>query len=84
MLDEYVLDNNDAVSLLENIDNSKCFFNFVSEYDIDLSERKGKFPFIDENGDAIYDFEGLLYFYDEKVFTISNTNWIGDNIITIL
>ena len=84
MLDEYVLDNEDAVSLLENINNSISFFNFVSEYNIDLADRIGQFPIIDENGDAIYDFDGLLYFFNEKIFTISNANWIGDNIINIL
>lgn len=84
MLNEYILNNEEAVELLKDIDNSICFFKFVAEYDIDLSDRTGKFPYLNENDEISTEFKGLLYFYSKEIFDISQAKWLGNNSITIL
>ena len=84
MLNEYIFDNEDAVELLKDIDNSKCFFKFVAEYDINLTDRTDKFSYLDEGDKICTGFEGLLYFYSEEIFEISQEKWVGNNKITIL
>ncbi|GAP70549.1 hypothetical protein BA6E_124364 [Bacteroidales bacterium 6E] len=82
--EQYILDDDDAVSLLEEISNSKCFYNFIADNSIDLSDHSGSIPFIDEDGNIIYGFEGQIYFYDNEAYTLSNATWLGENKITIL
>ena len=84
MLDTYVFDCEDAVALLENIDNSICFFKFVADNLIDLTNRQDKFSYFDEDEDVNVGFDGLLYFYSDNAFSLSKEKWIGDNTITIL
>lgn len=84
MLDAYVFDCEDAVTQLKNIENSKCFIKFIAEYLVDLTDRTDKFPYFDEDENVNIGFEGLLYFYSEKAFNVSQAKWIGDNSLTIL
>ncbi len=84
MLDTYVFDCEDAIALLENIENSKCFFKFIAEYLVDLTDRTDKFPYFDEDENVNMGFDGLLYFYSEKAFNVSQAKWIGENSLTIL
>jgi len=84
MLDEYIFGCDDAMKLLEEMDNSKSFFKFISENNVDLSEHIGDLPYIDEDGVVCNEFDGLLYFYSESSFNLSKASWLGDNSITIL
>lgn len=84
LIEQYILDDKDAVSLLEEIGNSKCFYNFIADNAIDLSDHSGIIPFIDEDGNIIYGFEGQIYFYDNEAYEVSIATWLGENNITIL
>lgn len=85
MLDNYVFKCDDAIALLQNIDNSISFFKFVAEYKIDLTDRTDKFPYLDED-ECVHtdDYEGLAVFYSENAYDLSKASWLGDNPITIL
>ncbi len=84
LIEQYILDDKDAVSLLEEIGNSKYFFNFIADNAIDLSDHSGIIPFIDEDGNIIYGFEGQIYFYNNEAYEVSIATWLGENNITIL
>jgi len=84
LLDNYVFDNDKAFELLERMDNSICFFKFIAKYEINLSDRKDKFPYLDEDGKVHRSFDGLLFFYCNQAFRVSQAKWLGDNTITIL
>lgn len=81
---DYILDNEEATALLENIDNSVSFFRFVAENDVDLSDSKDKLPYITEDEDASTDYDGLLFFYSEDANNTSKEEWLGNNTISIL
>lgn len=84
LVEQYILDNEDVVNLLEEVGNSKCFYEFIAENEVDLSSHSDKIPFIDEDGNTVYGFDGLLYFYDNAAYNLSKFDWLGDNAITIL
>jgi hypothetical protein len=84
LVDQYILDNEDLVNLLEEIGNSKCFYEFIAENEVDLSSHSDNIPFIDEDNNTVYGFDGLLYFYDNAAYNLSKSKWLGENAITIL
>jgi hypothetical protein len=84
LVEQYIFDNEEAVILLEKIDNSKCFYNFIAENEVDLSNHSDNIPFIDEDNNTVYGFDGLLYFYDNAAYNLSKSKWLGENAITIL
>ena len=84
LLNRYVFDCEDAVKLLENINNSIGFFRFVAENDVDLSDKTDKFPYIDEDEHTVFGFDGLVYFFDENSYKLSHSKWLGDNSVKIV
>ncbi len=84
MLEDYVFDCEDAMALLKDMDNSKAFFKFIAEYKIDLADQMDRIPYLDEDEEVKTGFDGLLYFYSENAFNLSQAKWLGDNSITIL
>ena len=84
MLNRYVFECEDAVKLMENISNSMGFFRFVAENDVDLTDKTDKFPYINEDGQAVFGFDGLVYFFDENSYQLSQSKWLGDNSVKIV
>lgn len=84
LVEQYILDNEEAIKLLEEIGNSKCFYNFIAENEIDLSNHSDSVPFIDEDNTTVYGFDRLLYFYDNESYNVSKATWLGENDIKIL
>ncbi len=84
LLNRYVFDCEDAVKLLENINNSIGFFRFVAENDVDLTDKTDKFPYIDEDEHTVFGFDGLVYFFDENSYKLSHSKWLGDNSVKIV
>lgn len=84
IINDYIIDNEDAMSLLKNIDNSVSFIKFVAENGVDLSDNKEQLPYITEDDEASTNYEGLLLFYSEDAYNTSKEEWLGDNVINIL
>ncbi len=84
LVEQYVLNNEDVINLLEEIGNSKCFYEFIAENEVDLSSCSVRIPFIDEDNNIIYGYDRRLYFYDNAAYLLSKSNWLGENAITIL
>jgi hypothetical protein len=84
LIDKFVFGNSEVIQLLEKLDNSKCFYKFIAEYDVDLSVYKDSIPFIDEDENIVYGFDGLLYFFNSDAYDLSKAKWMGNNTITIL
>lgn len=84
IINDCVIHNEDAISLLENIDNSVSFFRFVADNDVDLSDNKEQLPYITEDEVVSTDYDGLLLFYSEDAYKTSKEEWLGDNVINIL
>ena len=79
-----IVDNSEAIELLKLPNNSVNFFKFVAEKEIDLSDKKNIVPYITEDGDAITDYNGYLYLYNEDAYRTSKESWIEDVAINIL
>lgn len=84
IINDYVIGNDDAISLLESIDNSVSFFRFVAENGVDLSNNKELLPYITEDDEVSTNYDGLLYFFSEDAYNTSKEEWLGDNVINIL
>lgn len=85
IVNDYIVDNEDAIELLKSIDNSVNFYKFVAEKEVDLSQAKNKLSFVNEDGNAItFSNDCYLYFYSDNAYQISKQTWIGDNDIQIL
>lgn len=84
IIEEYIADNADAIELIKDSSNSVCFYNFVAQNDVDLSEIKEKIPYITEDGEATTDYDGYLYFFTEDSYKTSKESWLGDNVLIIL
>lgn len=84
IINDCVIDNEDAISLLGTIDNSVSFFRFVAEKGIDLSGNKEKLPYITEDEEISTSYDGLLHFYSEGAYNTSKEEWLGNNVINIL
>lgn len=79
-----ILDNENAISLLRNIDNSVSFFRFIAENKVDLSNSEYQLPYITEDDDVSTDYDSLLLFYSKNAYNTSKEKWLGDNVINIL
>jgi hypothetical protein len=84
IISEHIADNENAIELLKNADNSVNFFRFIAQKEVDISDIKEKFPYINEDGNAITDYEGLLYFFSDESYKASKELWLGENVINIL
>lgn len=84
IITDCVLDNEDARTLLENIDNSVSFFKFVGEHKVDLSGNKDQIPYITEDEGVSTNYDGLLLFYNEAAYNTSKEKWLGGNVINVL
>lgn len=84
IINDCIIDNEDAMSLLKNIDNSVSFFRFVADNDVDLSDNKESLPYITEDDEVSTNYSGMLFFYNEDAYNTSKKEWLGDNVINIL
>lgn len=84
IINDCVIDNEGAISLLESIDNSVSFFRFVTENGVDISDNKEQLPYITENEEVSTDYRGFLFLYNEDAYNTSKEKWLDDNVINIL
>ena len=85
IVNDCIVDNEDAIELLRSIDNSVNFYRFVAEKEVLLSKAKNNLPFFNEDGKAItFSDDSFLYFYSEDAYQVSKQPWIGRNNIQIL
>lgn len=84
LIKNYIINDDDAIKVLDNIDNSIAFFRFVAFKKVNLSGMFDKIPHFDENGNSHYGLNGITYFYDVNSYKLSKEIWLGDNVVTIL
>lgn len=85
IVNDCIVDNDNAIELLKSIENSVNFYRFVAEKEVDLSKAKNKLPYVNEDGNAItFDDFSFLYFFSNSAYQVSKQPWIGGNDIQIL
>lgn len=85
IVNDCIVDNDNAIELLKTIENSVNFYRFVAEKEVDLSKAKHKLPYFNEDGNPItFDDYSFLYFYSDSAYQVSKQPWIGKNDIQIL
>lgn len=84
LIKNYIINDEDAIKVLDNIDNSIAFFKFVAAKEVSLTGIFDKIPHFDENGISHYGLNGLTFFYDDNSYELSKEVWLGNNVITIL
>lgn len=84
IITNYIVDNEEAIDLLKEQDNSVQFYNFIALNGVDISDEKEKIPYITEDGDSTTDYDCLLYFFNEDAHFTSKEEWLGDNEIHVL
>lgn len=82
MLKEFVLNDQDALDLLDDEDNSVNFFKFAAEKNIDMSVIED-ISFIDEDGELQSEYS-KTYFYSDDVYTFQNEQWLPEDSLHIL
>ena len=82
MLKEHILNDSEALSLLDEETNSIEFFKFAAEKDIDMSILED-ISFFDEDGNLQSDYV-KTYFYSEDVYKLSKEEWIPEDSMYIL
>ena len=84
IIEDCIINDEDAVELLQDNNNSVNFFRFIADNEVDISDIKEDIPYITEAGDTSVDYENLLYFFNEDADDLSNEIWLGDNVINVL
>lgn len=85
MIVDYVIADDEAISLLKNIANSVAFYRYIAEKDVELKKEDSlKIPYMSENGNAITDYMNYRYFYSSDAYSLLQESWIGQNVINIL
>ena len=82
MLTEHILNDSEALSLLDEETNSIEFFKFTAEKDIDMSILED-ISFFDEDGNLQSDYV-KTYFYSKDVYELSKEEWIPEDSMYIL
>ena len=82
MLKEHILNDSEALSLLDEEANSIEFFKFAAEKDIDMSILED-ISFFDEDGNLQSDYV-KTYFYSKDVYELSKEEWIPEDSMYIL
>lgn len=82
MLKEFILNDSDVLTMLENKTNSVAFFKFAAEKDIDMSVIKD-ISFFDEDDNMQSEYRNT-YFYSEEVYSLNKEKWLPKNSLYII
>ena len=84
MITDYILSNEDAMTLLNVPSNSVAFYRYLAVNEVDLKANKTKVPYITEGGGASTDYTNYHYFFNEDAHGLTREKWLGENIINVL
>lgn len=73
-----------SYKLLEVLDNSREFYKYISENDIDINTLPDDLPIITEDGYVIKGFDRRFYFYSDAGYKLSRESWLPENFVYIL
>ena len=87
VLNDYIFSGDAAESakkLLGQIENSREFYKFVAENEIDPDDLPGDLPYISEDGRVIDGFDGRIYFYSDSAYLLSKETWLPEEFVFVL
>ena len=87
VLNDYLFRKDNVEStktLLDIIENSREFFKFIAENELDASDLPSDLTFITEDGEAFEGFDDRIYFYNEAGYELSKEPWLPENFVLIL
>lgn len=84
MITDYILSNEDAMTLLNVPSNSVAFYRYLAVNKVDLEANKTKVPYITEDGEASTDYTNYHYFFNEDAHDLTREKWLGENVINVL
>ncbi|SKC41959.1 hypothetical protein SAMN06298215_0773 [Bacteroidales bacterium WCE2008] len=70
--------------LLEVMDNSREFYKYVAENEIDVNDLPSNLPFITEDGKIVEGFDWRVYFFNNEGYNLSKETWLPDDFVQIL
>lgn len=70
--------------LLEVMDNSREFYKYVAENEIDVNDLPSDLPFITEDGKIVEGFDWRVYFFNNEGYNLSKETWLPDDFVQIL
>ena len=82
MLEEFIIEDSEAMALLDEESNSIKFFKFAAEKDLSTSILE-KISFFDEEGDIQTEYE-KTYFFSDDVYSLKNAAWIPEDSFYVL
>lgn len=87
-IEEYILDSRvkaKTLKLLENLENSRSFYSYVAQNDVDLSNYTDELPFVNYLNTLEYGFDStVVYFHSDEAELIVRKNWIAPNTVSLL
>lgn len=87
VLNDYLFCNDVAEStnkLLVVMENSRDFFKYVAENEIDVNYLPSDMPFITEDGNVVKGFDGRIYFFNNDGYKLSKETWLPEDFVHIL
>ena len=70
--------------LLKEIDNSREFYKYLADNQLEASVLPDDLPFINESGKVKNGFEGRVYFFNDAGLALSNESWMPEDFVFIL
>lgn len=70
--------------LLSVMENSREFFKYVAENDIEASDLPSDLPFITEDGKVVEGFDWRVYFFNNDGYNLSKETWLPEEFVYIL
>lgn len=84
MITDYILSNEDAMTLLNVPSNSVAFYRYLAVKEVDLKANKTKVPYITEDGEPSTDYTNYRYFFNDDAHKLTCEKWLGENVINVL
>lgn len=87
VLNDYLFCSETAATtnkLLEIMENSREFFKYVAENEIDVNDLPSDLPFITEDGKVVKGFDSRVYFFNNDSYKLSKEIWLPDDFVYIL
>lgn len=84
MIERYIVPCDEAIALLNDLDNSILFYHYLTENNVDLKDYSSKIPYITEDGIPCTDYSCYKYLFSDDAYLLSKETWLGDNTIKVL
>ena len=66
------------------MENSREFFKYVAENEIDVNDLPSDLPFITEDGNVVEGFDWRVYFFNNDGYKLSKEVWLPEDFVQIL